>query len=291
MRRQIEEIITSFEKKKEIYLEGLFLSARWFVLEKAAMEGLNVVVLPNSEAAEYASSDLYALTEGDIVFYLPSSGTSVERSNYKSSLGVQRTSAIGKILSKPEEKTFIVTYPEALEELVPAENSIKKSLLTIKKGDEIKHDRIKEILFSEGFEKVDFVSAPGQFAVRGSVIDIFSYSNNYPYRLSFFGSEVDRINLFNPDTQLSVEDVDAAEIVKAAIENKADIVGLCALMTTTMIQIDKVIEQLHAAGCAAKVMVGGAALTQEYADDAGADAYAPDGVKAVQLAKQMVGID
>ena len=87
------------------------------------------------------------------------------------------------------------------------------------------------------------------------------------------------------------KDVDAAEIVKAAIENKADIVGLCALMTTTMIQIDKVIEQLHEAGCAAKVMVGGAALTQEYADAAGADAYAPDGVKAVQLAKQMVGID
>ncbi len=79
--------------------------------------------------------------------------------------------------------------------------------------------------------------------------------------------------------------------MKAAIENKADIVGLCALMTTTMIQIDKVIEQLHAAGCAAKVMVGGAALTQEYADAAGADAYASDGVKAVQLAKQMVGID
>ena len=72
MRRQIEEIITSFEKKKEIYLEGLFLSARWFVVSGAAQEGLNVVILPNSEAAEYASSDLYALTEGDVVFFLPS---------------------------------------------------------------------------------------------------------------------------------------------------------------------------------------------------------------------------
>ena len=85
------------------------------------------------------------------------------------------------------------------------------------------------------------------------------------------------------------KDVDSVEIVKAAIENKADIVGLCALMTTTMVQIDKVIAELRAAGCSAKVMVGGAALTQEYADAAGADAYAPDGVKAVQLAKKMVG--
>ncbi|MBR4903274.1 MAG: homocysteine S-methyltransferase family protein [Selenomonadaceae bacterium] len=85
------------------------------------------------------------------------------------------------------------------------------------------------------------------------------------------------------------KDVDSAEIVRAAIENDADIVGLCALMTTTMIQIDKVIADLHAAGCAAKVMVGGAALTQEYADSAGADAYAKDGVEAVRLAKNLIG--
>ncbi|MBQ7723703.1 MAG: homocysteine S-methyltransferase family protein [Selenomonadaceae bacterium] len=84
------------------------------------------------------------------------------------------------------------------------------------------------------------------------------------------------------------KDVDSAEIVRAAIEHDADIVGLCALMTTTMIQIDKVVADLHAAGCSAKIMVGGAALTQEYADSAGADAYARDGVEAVRLAKSLV---
>lgn len=86
------------------------------------------------------------------------------------------------------------------------------------------------------------------------------------------------------------KDVDSDDIVKAALDNNADIVGLCALMTTTMVQIDKVIEKLHAAGCQAKVMVGGAALTQDYADQVGADAYARDGVKAVELAKELVGI-
>ena len=84
------------------------------------------------------------------------------------------------------------------------------------------------------------------------------------------------------------KDVDSAEIVRAAIENNADIVGLCALMTTTMIQIDKVIADLKSAGSTAKVMVGGAALTQEYADAAGADAYAKDGVAAVKLAKKLL---
>ena len=84
------------------------------------------------------------------------------------------------------------------------------------------------------------------------------------------------------------KDVDSEKIVRAALEHDADIVGLCALMTTTMIQIDKVIADLHAAGSSAKVMVGGAALTQEYADSAGADAYAKDGVEAVRLAKNLI---
>ena len=84
------------------------------------------------------------------------------------------------------------------------------------------------------------------------------------------------------------KDVDAESIVRAAIENNADIVGLCALMTTTMVQIDKVIAELRQAGSQAKVMVGGAALTQEYADAAGADAYAADGVIAVKIAKEML---
>ena len=84
------------------------------------------------------------------------------------------------------------------------------------------------------------------------------------------------------------KDVDSEKIVRAAIEHDADIVGLCALMTTTMVQIDKVIADLHAAGSSAKVMVGGAALTQEYADSAGADAYAKDGVDAVRLAKKLI---
>ena len=84
------------------------------------------------------------------------------------------------------------------------------------------------------------------------------------------------------------KDVDAQTIVRTAIEKNADIVGLCALMTTTMVQIDTVIKQLHEAGSSAKVIVGGAALTQEYADSAGADAYAQDGVVAVKIAKKIV---
>ena len=198
---------------REVFCRGLFLSARWFVLSQVAEKGLHFVVLPNSEAAEYCCADLYGLIEGDNVFYLPASGKSVERSNYKSSLGVQRTAAIGRIVENDDVLSIIVTYPEALEEYIPSDKTIKESILRIKKGDDISHDRIVGILGSRGFEKVDFVSAPGQFAIRGSIVDIFSYSYNYPYRFSFWGNEVENIHVFDCNTQLSKSEEDEVEIV------------------------------------------------------------------------------
>ena len=201
-------------KRKEVYCKGLFLSARWFVLSETAKKGTHVVILPDKESAEYCSSDLYTLTEGDIVFYLPDSGKAIERSNYKSSVGVQRTSAIGKLMSNSDnsQRLFIVTYPEALREKVPSVSKIGSSLLKIKEGQEISHDRIKEILAGQGFEKVDFVSSPGQYSIRGSIIDVFSYSFNNPYRFSFFGNEVETIHVFDCNTQLSIEERKEVEI-------------------------------------------------------------------------------
>ena len=199
---------------RRIYCKGLFLSARWFVLSQVARKGLHLVVLPDRESAEYCTSDLYNLVEGDRVFFLPESGKNVERSNYKSSLAVQRTAAIGSVLSfKEEELKIIVSYPEALEEHVPAAKSIRESILKIVEGDEISHDRIVEMLSKNGFERVDFVSAPGQYAIRGSIVDIFSYSWNYPYRISFWGNEVEKINIFDCNTQLSVSEEKEMEVV------------------------------------------------------------------------------
>ena len=197
---------------RENFCSGLFLSARWFVLTQAADKGVHLIVLPSQEAAEYCSADLYNLVEGDCVFFLPSSGGAVERSNYKSSLGVQRTAAIGKILNPGEETTYIVTYPSALEEPVPPQEQIKEALLTVRTGDEISYDRLRKLLGEQGFEPVDFVSAPGQYAIRGAVIDLFSYSLEHPYRLSFFGNEVEKIHVFDCNTQLSIETVDQADI-------------------------------------------------------------------------------
>ena len=208
----------------DVYCSGLFLSARWCVLSRVALKGTHLVVLPTQEAAEYCAADLYNLIDDDIVFYLPDTGKSVERTSYKSSLGVQRTSAVGRILANRDNtsRLFIVTYPEALEEKVPAESSISGALMKISRGDKITYDYVKETLVEEGFEKVDFVSAPGQFAIRGSIIDIFSFSLNNPYRLSFWGNEVDEISIFNCDTQLSIEKVGCADIYPDIVARSSD---------------------------------------------------------------------
>ena len=206
----------------EVFCSGLFLSARWAVLSQVAKTGTHLVILPTRESAEYCSADLYNMVEGDCVFFLPESGKSIERSNYKSSLGVQRTAAVGKLLGSDGSLLYIVTYPEALEEKLPSAQKLSGALLTLKVGDEISHDALSTRLIEEGFEKVDFVSAPGQFAMRGAVIDIFSYSLEKPYRINFFGNEIDKINTFDCNTQLSVEQVPSADIYPDIAAREAD---------------------------------------------------------------------
>lgn len=209
-------------RESEIFCSGLFLSAKWFVMSQIAGKGVQFIILPDRESAEYCAADLYNLTEGDIVFYLPESGKGVERSNYKSTLGVQRTAAIGKLLESKGELLYIVSYPEAIEETIPGGKELKSAILSVKKGDSVKFSDIIATLGKDGFERVDFVSVPGQFAVRGSIIDIFSYASSEPYRLSFWGDEVENIKIFDPNTQNSKKEVDKSDIVSdlSVSENK-----------------------------------------------------------------------
>ena len=210
--KSVTALAESMGSRVETFCNGLFLSARWFVVAGLDHDGIQMIVMPDRESAEYCAVDLYNLVEGDRVFFLPDSGRRLEKSNYKASLGVQRTSAIGRIIDYKEGKLIIVTYPSALEEGVPAPANIKDSLLKLNVGDDISHESIVEALFSNGFERVDFVAEPGQFAIRGAIVDIFSYSYNDPFRISFFGDEVESINIFDCNTQLSKERVVSAEI-------------------------------------------------------------------------------
>ena len=237
--RSSSELKNRIEKEKIVYCSGLFLSARWFVYSEVEYKGLNLIVLPDSDSAQYCASDLYSIIEGDSVFFLPASGRGVEKSNYKSSIGVQRTSAIKKIAEyKKGEFLTLVTYPEALEEAVPSTGTIRKSSFRIKKGDEINHEEIIHRLYELGFEKVDFVSAPGQYSIRGSIVDVFSFLNNNPYRISFWGNEIEKINVFNCNTQLSVSSEEEAEIVSGSVSAEGTENIISILPNDTLVWLD-----------------------------------------------------
>ena len=235
---KLKEVISS---KPEVFCSGIFLSARWFVVSQLEHSSIQMIVLPDKDSAEYCAADLYNLIEGDTVFFMPDSGKNIERSNYKSSLSVQRTSSLGKILDYKSGPLTIVTYPSALEEGIPQVANIKESLLKLTIGDEISHDDIIDSLFESGFERVDFVAEPGQFAVRGAIIDIFSYSYNDPFRISFFGDEIDSINIFDCNTQLSKEKLQIAEIYPdlSSYESEDTLVSIISLLPeNTLVWLD-----------------------------------------------------
>ena len=228
----INKLARKIDNSDEIFCSGLFLSARWFAVSQLDHEGFQLIILPDKDSAEYCAADLYNLIEGDRVFFLPDSGKTLERSNYKSTLGVQRTSAIGKILEHKEGQLIVVTYLSALEEGIPDSGKIMESVLRLNVGDEISHERIVEALFESGFERVDFVAEPGQFAIRGAIVDIFSYSYNNPFRISFFGDEIDSISIFDCNTQLSKEKVHVAEIYPdiAVSDGEGEMTSICSIL-------------------------------------------------------------
>ena len=239
--KSVNKLKEEVSSRSETFCSGLFLSARWFVVSQYKNNSIQIIVLPDKDSAEYCAADLYNLIEGDTVFFLPDSGKSIERSNYKSSLGVQRTSAVGKILDYKSGPLTIVTYPSALEEGIPQAVNIKESLLILSTGDEVSHDHIVDSLFESGFERVDFVAEPGQFAVRGAIIDIFSYSYNDPFRISFFGDEIDSINIFDCNTQLSKEKLQKAEIYPdlSSYENEDALISITEILPeNTLVWLD-----------------------------------------------------
>ena len=220
--KSTEILKSKIRLESEVFCSGLFLSARWFVVSQLDYAGVQVIVMSDRDSAEYCAADLYNLIEGDSVFFLPDSGKKLEKSNYKSTLGVQRTSAIGKILDYKEGRLIIVTYPSAINEEIPDAIAIKESLMKLTVGDEISHEDMVSKLFENGFERVDFVAEPGQFAIRGAIVDIFSYSYSDPFRVSFFGDEIETINIFDCNTQLSKEKVNCAEIYPDLIASEVE---------------------------------------------------------------------
>lgn len=170
-------------------------------------------VLPNVDEASYAHSDLASVLGTKQLLFFPSSHKrSIQFNQADRSNRLLRTETLKK-LSENAQNYIIVTYPEALiEKVISAETfETKKHILNV--GERVNTEFINELLYEFGFERVDFVVEPGQFSVRGSIIDIFSYDNEVPYRIDFWDDEVESIRTFSIDDQRSIEKIDYCTIV------------------------------------------------------------------------------
>lgn len=198
----------SFAQTQQLFLKNLQGSSSEFVVSAVFMhpncQQLNhLVVLNDAEEAAYFHNTLENLTHALDLFYFPSSFKN--RKNFRllnSSHVMLRTEALTK-LSNGGNKKIIVTYPEALFEKVVLPKTLSSNIISIKANDTINPDSLMDLFVMYGFERTDFVYEPGQFALRGGILDIYSFGNEKPYRVELFGNEVDSIRIFDPETQLS----------------------------------------------------------------------------------------
>lgn len=205
-----------------IRLKGLTGSSPAFLLS-ALFDELpfhQLVVMPDKESAAYLLNDLESLYgekglnfhKKKVLFFPTSYKRTYSIENQDSTQILLRTETL-KRLGTGTRKTLVVSYPEALLEKVVKKAYIVKNTLRLKCGENFSMDAIADILIESEFERVDFVYEPGQFAIRGGIIDVFSFTNDYPYRIGFFGDEVESIRSFNPNDQLSVDKLDHISIV------------------------------------------------------------------------------
>jgi transcription-repair coupling factor (superfamily II helicase) len=199
----------------KIHWKGVYGSSRALISSQLASQvpGHHLFVLQDKEEAAYFLNDLESLfpDSNQIVFYPASYRSPYQFEETDNANVVARAEVLEKINNG--SNAWVVTYPQALFEKVPTQKKLTENTLRVEKGKSYSLDFMNELLMEYGFERVDFVYEPGQFAIRGGILDVFSFANDHPFRLEFFGEEVDSIRTFDPVDQLSIAIHDFFHIV------------------------------------------------------------------------------
>ncbi|WP_244503424.1 transcription-repair coupling factor [Flavobacterium caeni] len=205
----------------KLHVDGLIGSSLSFVVQALFKKSEHpfLLVLDDKEEAAYHLNDLEQMVgEQDVLFYPGSYRRPYQIEETDNANVLLRAEVLNRINSR-RKPAVIVTYPEAIFEKVVTRKDLEKNTLKIAVGDQMSIDFINEVLFEYEFKRVDFISEPGEFSVRGGIIDVFSFSNDHPYRIEFFGNEVDSIRSFDVETQLSIEKQKKITIIPN-VENK-----------------------------------------------------------------------
>lgn len=213
---RISQLVGCLNDKKDVFCKGVAGSAKAFVVAAVfgKLGGQHFVICPDKENAAYFYNDLeniFGERETDyakktVLFYPTSYKRPYEPEKAYNSYVLSRTEVLQRV-STSERKTIIVSYPEALSEKIATRKILSENALKLGVGEKVDMDFIADALLEYNFEHVDFVVEPGQFAIRGGIVDVFSFANDYPYRIVFDFDEVESIRSFNPVDQLSIENL------------------------------------------------------------------------------------
>jgi transcription-repair coupling factor (superfamily II helicase) len=223
--------ILKLDGKKRLRLRGLLGSQTAFIvvtLYQLTQRPI-LIIADDKEEAAYLQNDISTiLLKGEALFFpdsyrRPKGFDKLNRNNV-----LQRTETVSKLVGRATHLPIIITYPEAIFEKVVAPKSLESSAIKVKVGERLDVKFLVEVLIDYGFDFVDFVYEPGQFSVRGGIIDIYSYGNQFPYRVELFDEEVESIRTFDPTSQLSTQRISFVTIVpnvntQFEQEQKADI--------------------------------------------------------------------
>ena len=200
---------------RTVFLDGLLGSSAPMLFGSLALKCKTrlLFILQDAEEAGYFYHDLTQLMGTQDVLFFPSSyRRAIKYAQRDSANEILRTEVLAR-LSALNSQLYIVTYPEALAEMVVSKKTLDTRTLTLEKDQTISVSDIAKTLHEFGFREVDYVYEPGQFALRGSILDVYSYSCEFPYRVDFFGDDIDSIRTFEVEDQLSKEQRDRVEIV------------------------------------------------------------------------------
>ena len=210
-----ETDITSLKSNRfRLHLKGLVGSSRSLVTAAVfeATTRTHLVILPDKEKAAYFFNDLQQIME-DRIFYFPSSFKRGFHTGLKDNQGLLSRTEVLNHLNSRVRKFIIVSYPEAVSEKVVNKKYLEKNTLKLSVGEQVNMEFVLDLLVEYDFERSDFVVEPGQFSLRGGLIDVYSFSSDHPFRIEFSGDNVATIRTFDPSTQLSISKVKDISIV------------------------------------------------------------------------------
>ncbi len=229
------------EKVRALTVSGLQASAAPLVFSAVSSSVPFLFILDDAEEAGYFYHDLVQILDEKQVLFFPSSFRRAVKFGQRDAANeILRTEVLAKISSSILHfPLYMITYPEAIAERVVSKKTLDDRTLQLRVGEEVDITFVEQTLLEFGFQRTDYVYEPGQFAVRGSLVDVFSFSSEYPYRIDFFGDEVDSIRSFEVESQLSRGQQELITLVPDLSEEQTDTVPFTSLLPEQTVVVCK----------------------------------------------------